>query len=96
MFCLCLYVHVRCNLTFTLHQHHQRLYVIDSKIRTIDQVNLLRLGHWVRRRYQEAQKKSNEAKGTLADLHITLDSLPALAVEWQEAVADYTAQVPST
>ncbi|KAJ6471983.1 hypothetical protein C8R45DRAFT_936644 [Mycena sanguinolenta] len=71
--------------------YHNRLYTLDAQIEHADEMSLLRLGEWIRRRHAHSVQKRGEASQALADSGKPLSLLRA---EWKKQVAAQTKPLP--
>jgi hypothetical protein len=74
-----------------LLQYFQRLFLLDTQIKYLDQQSLEALGNWLRRRWYHCQAKKNVANAELEKLDIPEAQLRS---EWAAQLKEQTKPVP--
>jgi hypothetical protein len=78
-------------LTNYFEKYFQRLFILDTQIKHLDQQSLEGFGHWLRRRWYHCQDKKAAAEAELKQLGITEQQLRS---EWAAQVAEQTKPAP--
>ena len=73
-------------------QYHQRLFVLDTQVKHIDEQSLHRLGHWLRRKWYQCLERQSAAEQDLEASGLTSEELQA---EWGKQVETQTKPIPS-
>ncbi|KII84699.1 hypothetical protein PLICRDRAFT_117578 [Plicaturopsis crispa FD-325 SS-3] len=71
--------------------YHQRLYVLDTQVKYLDDKSLHGLGIWLGRRWLQCQRKKADAELRLADIKASDESLRR---EWAAQVSEQTKLAP--
>jgi hypothetical protein len=73
-------------------QYHNRLYILDSQVRHLDDVSLMGFGRWLFRKWMKCQERKREMVSELGRLKISEDVLRS---EWAAQVKEQTKPMKS-
>jgi hypothetical protein len=73
------------------YKYFQRLFILDTQIKHLDQKSLEGLGNWLRRRWYHCQSKKAAAEAELQKLGIPEQELRS---QWAAQIAEQTKAAP--
>ena len=74
--------------------YYTRIYTIDTKVRHLDNISLLGMGKWLRRKWVMASERKEEASEILESIYVKGITEDLLRSEWAKQIQEQTKPLP--